>query len=151
MLSKCSRSYTIQRIKAFPNCLPVPSSSCLFLPTTFRLALVVRLYLPLLTHMFNAFTSLSQWLIRRLFLLAVEWLTWLRSNNWMNEMLLKYCSSSARPLAQALTLNSHNMCCISAFSSLYCCHSTVNFSQNWCWLLWSVCIDLTVSTRSYRR
>ena len=29
--------------------LPVPLNSCLFLPTTFRLALVVKLYSPLLT------------------------------------------------------------------------------------------------------
>ena len=33
----------------FQFCLPAPSSSCLFLPTTARLALVVRLYLPFLT------------------------------------------------------------------------------------------------------
>ena len=31
----------------FQICLPAPSSSCLFLPTTARLALVVRLCLPL--------------------------------------------------------------------------------------------------------
>ena len=35
--------------RPFQVCLPTPSSSCLFLPTAFRLALVVRLYLPLLT------------------------------------------------------------------------------------------------------
>ena len=150
MLSKCSQSYTIQRIEAFPN-----FSTCAFvwlcvsthdLPPGLGREVILAFTYP----MVNAFTLLSQWLIRRLLLLAVEWLTWLRSDNWMNEMLLKYCSSSARPLAQALALNSHSMRCISAFSSLYCCHSTVNFYQNWCWLLWSVCIDLTVLTRSYR-
>ena len=30
----------------FQVCLPAPLSSCLFLPMTFRLALIVRLYLP---------------------------------------------------------------------------------------------------------
>ena len=33
----------------FQNCLHAPSSSCLFLPTTTRLALVMRSFLPILT------------------------------------------------------------------------------------------------------
>ena len=33
----------------FQVCLPVPTSSCLFLPTTACLAVIMRLYLPLLT------------------------------------------------------------------------------------------------------
>ena len=69
--SKCNWSYIIQRIMAFPGfrswhfqvCLPVPSSRCLFLPTTFHLALVARSFLPLPARLFSAFALFFQWLV----------------------------------------------------------------------------------------